>query len=191
MSIRARLSARISLKDVIEIGHWAQEVDDMSRREELYELIHDSCRRIGINALWVLTHLDRETSNDWLATKRCDLIYYIMRESCIPKARLMLNLLLRVPFRKEEVNSDFIDYCIQRITDNTQPYAIRASCIKLAYEQMKHFPELLQELVHTLDLLSQEKLSPGLHSARRQVTDRILRAKKSRGPKKEILEPLV
>ena len=191
MSIRARLSTRISLKDVIEIGHWVQEVDDMSRREELYELIHDSCRRIGINALWVLTHLDKEKDTDWLATKRRDLIYYIMRESCIPKARLMLNLLLRVPFRKEEVNSDFIDFCIQRITDNTQPYAIRASCIKLAYEQMKHYPELLQELVHTLDLLSQEKLSPGLHSARRQVIGRILRAKKSRGPKKEILEPLV
>ncbi|MGN1256214.1 MAG: hypothetical protein ACI4UA_03510, partial [Bacteroidaceae bacterium] len=172
-------------------GHWAQEVEDMSRREELYELIQDSCRRIAINALWVLTHLDKEKDNDWLATKRRDLIYYIMREEFVSKTRLMLNLLQRQTFRKEDFDADFIDFCIRRLTDNTQPYAIRASCIKLAYEQMKHYPELLQELVHTLDLLSQDKLSPGLHSARRQVTDRILRAKKSRGPKKEILEPLV
>ena len=45
--------------------------------------------------------------------------------------------------------------------------------MKLAYEQMKFYPELLQELKAALDMLEQEVLSPGLASAKRQVMKRI------------------
>lgn len=41
--------------------------------------------------------------------------------------------------------------------------------MKLAYEQCRHYPELLVELQMVLDLLQSEHLSPGLASARRQV----------------------
>jgi len=53
------------------------------------------------------------------------------------------------------------------------PYAIRALCIKLAYEQMKYWSELLNELRQMLDLISNEPLSPGLRSAWRQVIKKI------------------
>ena len=53
------------------------------------------------------------------------------------------------------------------------PYAIRALCIKLAYEQMKYWSELLNELCQMLDLISNEPLSPGLRSAWRQVMKKI------------------
>lgn len=64
---------------------------------------------------------------------------------------------------------------ILEITACAQPYAIRAYCIKLAYEQMKFYPELLEELKTTLDMLEQEPLSPGLLSAKRQVMKKIKR----------------
>ena len=51
----------------------------------------------------------------------------------------MLNLLLRQPYAEEDIRTDFIDYCLMRLADSKLPYAIRALCIKLAYEQMKHF----------------------------------------------------
>lgn len=41
--------------------------------------------------------------------------------------------------------------------------------MKLAYEQMKHYPELLAELKAALNILEQEALSPDLASAKRQV----------------------
>lgn len=53
------------------------------------------------------------------------------------------------------------------------PYAIRALCIKLAYEQMKYWSELLNELCQMLDLISNEPLSSGLRSAWRQVMKKI------------------
>ena len=48
-------------------------------------------------------------------------------------------------------------------------------CMKLAYEQMKYYPELLTELKAALDMLEQEALSPGLASAKRQVMKKIQR----------------
>ena len=48
--------------------------------------------------------------------------------------------------------------------------------MKLAYEQMKYYPELLTELKVALDMLEQEALSPGLLSAKRQIMKKIMRS---------------
>ena len=92
------------------------------------------------------------------------------------KRRLMLHLLLRQPFEEESLRSDFIDFCIAKITACSQPYAIRCYCMKLAYEQMKYYPELLEELRMALDMLEQEVLSPGMLSAKRQIMKKIKRS---------------
>jgi hypothetical protein len=98
-----------------------------------------------------------------------------MKEEHVGKRRLMLSILLRQPFEEESLRSDFIDFCVNKITACAQPYAIRAYCMKLAYEQMKYYPELLSELKMALDMLEQEVLSPGLASAKRQVLMKIRR----------------
>lgn len=85
----------------------------------------------------------------------------------------MLNLLLSQPYTEEDIRTDFIDFCLARFTDARAPYAIRTLCIKLAYEQMKYWSELLNELRQMLDLISNEPLSPGLRSAWRQVIKKI------------------
>jgi hypothetical protein len=96
-------------------------------------------------------------------------------EEHVGKRSLMLNLLLRQPFEEEFLRSDFIDFCVSKITACAQPYAIRAYCMKLAYGQMKYYPELLSELKMALDMLEQETLSPGLASAKRQILMKIKR----------------
>ena len=67
-----------------------------------------------------------------------------------------------------------VDDNVWLFADPKLPYAIKAQCIKLAYYQMCHWPELLDELRQTLDLISCEPLSPGLRSAWRQVMKKIL-----------------
>ena len=89
------------------------------------------------------------------------------------KLRLMLTLLLRQPYAEENIRTDFIDYCLMQLTDPKSPYAVRALCIKLAYEQMRYWPELLGELRQALDMISCEPLSPGLRSAWKQVIKKI------------------
>jgi len=142
------------------------------KKAHLYQLTFDEDERVATNALWVFTHFDLQ-NNEWLYPKHDDLIDRVLVEKNETKRRLILSLLLRQPFEEKSLRSDFIDFCITKITACSQPYAIRCYCMKLAYEQMKYYPELLTELKAAIDMLEQEPLSPGLISAKKQVMKKI------------------
>lgn len=170
--MRKKLIGKISMDNIHELCFLTQGERNDHRKEELYLLTFDEDERVAINALWVFTHFN-EANNEWLFQKHDELIDRVLIEENETKRRLMLSLLLRQPFDEASLRSGFIDFCIGNITACAQPYAIRALCMKLAYEQMKFYPELLQELKAALDMLEQEVLSPGLASAKRQVMKRI------------------
>ena len=170
--MRQKLSHKLALSDILHISLLMQGKENDSRKEELYRLTFDKDERVAVNALWVFTHFD-SINNEWLYTKHDDLIDRVLIEPTVTKRRLMLTLLLRQPFEENSLRSDFIDFCVSKITACAQPYAIRALCIKLAYGQMKYYPELIAELKMSLDMLEQEALSPGLMSAKRQIMKKI------------------
>lgn len=173
--MRKILQDKINMNDINKICIMTQGKENDHRKEELYQLTFDENERVAFNALWALSHFD-EANNPWLFQKHDDLIDRILLEKSMTKLRLMLSLLIRQPFEEATLRSDFIDYCIAKITACSYPYAIRAYCMKLAYEQMKYYPELLTELKAALDMLEQEALSPGLASAKRQVMKKIKKA---------------
>ena len=173
--MRKILQDKICMNDINKICIMTQGKENDHRKEELYQLTFDENERVAFNALWALSHFD-EANNEWLYAKHNDLIDRILLEKSMTKLRLMLSLLIRQPFEEATLRSDFIDYCIAKITACSYPYAIRAYCMKLAYEQMKYYPELLTELKAALDMLEQEALSPGLASAKRQVMKKIKKA---------------
>lgn len=169
-----KLLGKIGLNDIHEICFMTQGKENDYRKEELYQFTFDENDRVAFNALHALSHFDL-ANNEWLYSKHDNLIDRVMKEKHVGKCRLMLNLLLRQPFKEDSLRSDFIDFCIAKITACAQPYAVRAYCMKLAYEQMKYHPELLEELRMALDMLEQETLSPGLLSAKRQIMKKIKR----------------
>ena len=162
------LSHRLSMDEIKDVCLLVQGEQKHSLKEQLYQLTLDDDRRVATNALWVFTHF-AAVDIEWLYAKHDQLIDRCLNEKDATKLRLMLNLLLSQPYTEEDIRTDFIDFCLARLTDTRAPYAIRTQCIKLAYEQMRHWPELLDELRQTLDLISCEPLSPGLRSAWRQV----------------------
>ena len=162
------LTHRLSKSEIKQLCASTHGARNNRFKEELYQLTLDDDRRVAVNALWVFTHFAAD-DNVWLLAKHDQLIDRCLKDQDTTKLRLILTLLLHQPFHKETVRTYFIDFCLARLTDARAPYAIRAQCIKLAYEQMRHWPELLDELRQTLDLISCEPLSPGLRSAWRQV----------------------
>ena len=143
--MRNQLINRLSINDIYSLCLQTQGKENNCLKEELYQLTLDENNRVAFNALWALSHFD-EANNPWLFQKHDDLIDRVLVEKNETKRRLMLSLLLRQPFEEESLRSDFIDFCIAKITACSQPYAIRCYCMKLAYEQMKYYPELLTEL---------------------------------------------
>ena len=170
--MKSLLSHRLSMDEINDICLLVQGEQNHSLKELLYQLTFDDDRRVATNALWVFTHF-AAVDNEWLYAKHDQLIDRCLNEKDATKLRLMLNLLLRQPYTEEDIRTDFIDYCLMQLTDPKSPYAVRAQCIKLAYEQMKYWPELLNELRQTLELISCEPLSPGLRSAWRQVMKKL------------------
>ena len=170
--MKESLTNRLSQDELHELCALTQGEQNNHLKEELYQLTLDNDRRVAINALWTFTHIAL-ADNEWLYAKHDQLIDRCLKEKDATKLRLMLNLLLRQPYTEEDIRTDFIDYCLMRLTDPKSPCAIRAQCIKLAYEQMKYWPELLNELRQTLEMISCEPLSPGLRSAWRQVMKKL------------------
>lgn len=166
--LRKMLDRRMGIADVREVLRLVESTDCHNLKEVLYELSFDEDERVAANALWVLCNFDAD-SNEWLYAKLDDLIDRVLHENDVRKIRLLLNLLLLQPYEKENLRSDFIDFCVGGISACSMPYAIRALCMKLAYEQMKFYPELLAELKMVLNMLEQEPLSPGVASAKRQI----------------------
>lgn len=166
------LSHRLSMDGINDICLHVQGEQNHSLKEQLYQLTLDNDRRVATNALWVFTHFSA-VDNEWLYAKHDQLIDRCLNEKDATKLRLMLNLLLRQPYTEEDIRTDFIDFCLMKLTDPKSPYAVRAQCIKLAYEQMKYWPELLNELRQTLELISCEPLSSGLRSAWKQVMKKL------------------
>lgn len=171
--MKTLLTHRLSQSEIKQLCALTQGEHNDNLKEELYQFTLDANRRVAINALWTFTHFDAD-DNVWLFAKHDQLIDRCLKEHDATKLRLMLNLLLSQPYTEEDIRTDFIDFCLARITDARAPYAIRAQCIKLAYEQMRYWSELLDELRQTLDLISCEPLSPGLRSAWKQVMKKIL-----------------
>lgn len=172
INLRENLSGRLQMNMIHEICLLAN--DDNRIKEEICNLAMGKDERIAYNALWILSHFD-SVATQWLYQKQDEIIDHAINENHVGKRRLLLSLLNQQPFHEDSLRTDFIDFCISKIPSAVEPYAIRALCMKLAYEQCKFYPELLTELNSCLDMLSQEPLSPALKSTRKNVMKKIMR----------------
>jgi len=90
----------------------------------------------------------------------------------VGKRRLILTLLEHLSIEKDDIRTDYLDYCLSKI-NSTEPYAIRALCLKQAYAMCRFYPELLAELKNEVELMQYGELSPGLLSVIRHMRKKI------------------
>lgn len=166
MDLKERVSSRLSKARIDEL---CEEIrGNVSCQERLFGLTDDANRQIAYNAFWVLSRLVA-VDNFWIITKRDILIDRVMAEQNDGIRRLILAVLLRLPFDKEHLRSDFVDYCLEKIPLNRETCAVRVYCLRLAFEQCKFYLELLQELQAVLAMLDGESLPAGLYAARADI----------------------
>ncbi len=168
------LEGRMNMKEVAELVTFA--INNNSFRDELYILTSHDDRRISVNALWCLTHLQKQLP-EFFQQKQEILIDRLMVESDVSKKRMFLQILRDQEYYVETMRSDFLDFCLSKINSECEPYAIRAFSLYTAFRMCRHFPELTEELRAHLEMLSYQSISPGLKSARRQVEARLKRIK--------------
>lgn len=175
MNLRETLSNRIRLHDIQRIVTMCSNESDNVLTIELYSLISDSDDLTAYNALWIFTHFSQEDLN-WLTHKRDDLIDKLLSSTHVGKQRLILTILDNQPVDKNDIRTDYLDFCLSNI-NSTKPYGVRALCLKQAFEQCKFFPELMTELKHEIDMMMYAELSPGLQASRKNILKKISKLK--------------
>ena len=155
--LKALLSGRISGNDVRALA-------GADFKEELFQLLFDPDKRTSDNAAWVLTHLPK-TADSWLTERQDILIDEAMRTASTTKRRLIMNLLDRTPFESDHLRTDFLDFCFNTILSD-EPIGVKSLAIKLTYAQSAHYPELLEEVNATLQLMEPDELPAALKHLR-------------------------
>ena len=143
------LTHRLSQSEIKQLCALTHGARNNHLKEGLYQLTLDDDRRVAVNALWAFTHF-AAADNEWLYAKHDQLIDRCLNEKDATKLRLMLNLLLSQPYTEEAIRTDFIDFCLARITDARAPYAIRAQCISLPTSRCATGPNCLMNCAKRL-----------------------------------------
>lgn len=170
------LSRKLNITDIKRIASRASE--SVRNKDTLWEYVCSDSRRIGVNALWAMTHLP-DSENDWLLSKRDEMIDMLLSETDPAKKRMLLQILRRLDYGRESVRTDFLDFCLSKINSECEPYAVRCFSIYAAFKMCRHFPELIAELQLHLDMMHFQSLSSGLKSALRQTEAKISKLKKT------------
>ena len=170
--LRNQLVGRIHTEDVRRIVDCMVNDDCVVIVKALYCLLSDTDRRVANNAAWVLSCSDSKVMR-FLLRYQNQFIDLLIGTKDKSFSRMLFSILRRQTFEKSNLRTDFLDFCLNQIVNTNQAIAIRAHAIYVSYSLCKAYPELLNELFMTLQMLESESLSPGLRHARNTIMSAI------------------
>lgn len=151
------------IAEVKALAHSAH--NDAEVREGLFRAMASADRRDAVGAAWALTHLPI-SDNRHIAVHRAALIRLAVETPDTSLRRLSMTLLERLDWQVDDIDTGLLDFCLLRLANPAEAVGVRALCIKVAYAQCRHFPELCSELRQCLLLLEPSELKPGLKHTR-------------------------
>lgn len=168
--LKERLSKRIGEQEIE--GLIVHITENKNALSDVYDFMYDSDKRISDNAAWILTHLPK-TERHWLDKKQQELIDETLITTSTTKRRLLLTMLEQQTFKAEEIRTDFLNFCLDKILLNSETTGIRSLAVKLAYKQCKHYKELLEELQQILELMESSQMTAGLKHCRMKILGKL------------------
>lgn len=124
--------------------------------------------KVARNAFWILTKAtDEELSQ--LQPMLHELMELAMSADNSSVRRLSLNIVERLKIAEDDLRTDFLDFCLNHMIAIDECPGIQSLCLKLAYRQCSFYPELMDELVRTLDSMDADCYKPALRSVRTRI----------------------
>ena len=156
-----------------DIKVMAQEAHrDKEYRDGLFEAMLNGEGKEASNAAWALTHLP-DSDNKYIDEYRDALVQLALSTPEVPLRRLSMALLERLEWSIDDVRTDLLDFCLERMVQGDEPYGVRSLCMKLAYYQCCHYQELKEELRQTLLLIEPSELGSGVKHTRKKILERL------------------
>ena len=124
--------------------------------------------RVARSALWGLTKARKEELSQ-LQVILNEFIDQAIRTENSSIRRLSLNIIERLEMNEEDLRTDFLDFCLDHMTDVEELPDVQAVCMKLAYRMCKFYPELMDELKRTLEAMDIDYYKPAVKCARSRI----------------------
>ena len=130
--------------------------------------IFDSDYRVARSALWGLTKATNEELSD-LQVILNELIDKAMQTENSSVRRLTLNIIERLTLEEDDMRTDFLDFCFEHMVSIEEFPGIQTLCMKLAYRMCTFYPELMDELMRTLEAMEIDYYKPAVKGLRKKI----------------------
>ena len=130
--------------------------------------VFDSDYRVARSALWGLTKA-KDNELPELQVIRNELIDQAMQTENSSVRRLTLNIIERLKMDKDDLRTDFLDFCYEHMVSIEEFPGIQTLCMKLAYRMCSFYPELMDELKRTLEAMEIEYYKPAVKCLRKRI----------------------
>ncbi|MBQ2489710.1 MAG: hypothetical protein II525_07890 [Bacteroidales bacterium] len=124
--------------------------------------------RVARSALWGLTKAGRQELTQ-LQGMLNDLIDLAMKVENSSVRRLSLNLIERLEMREADLRTDFLDFCLEHMASAQELPGIQTVSMKLAFRMCRFYPELMEELMRTLEAMEAEYYKPAVKMLRNKI----------------------
>jgi len=124
--------------------------------------------RVARSALWGLTKASKWELSQ-LQVILNELIDLAMQTENSSVRRLTLNIIERLEIKEDELRTDFLDFCLDHMTDVSEFPGIQSICMKLAYRMCSFYPELMEELKRTVEAMEIEYYKPAVRGIRSKI----------------------
>ena len=119
----------------------------------LWEITCGDDPRLAWHAVWVMEVLCKKDRKR-LLPYRWEIVEKILANRGEEgELRLWLNISLMLLPEMEEIDVDLLNFTLDNICNMRLPVAVRAVCIKIAYQLCRREPDLLKELQAVLSML--------------------------------------
>ena len=132
------------------------------------EFMHNEDYRVARNALWALTKASNQEL-EALQSMLHEFIELAMSAENSSVRRLSLNLVERLKMDEDDLRTDFLDFCFERMIDVEEYPGIQSISMKLAFRMCKFYPELTDELKRILEAMEIEYYKPAVKSIRNRI----------------------
>ena len=124
--------------------------------------------RVARSALWGLTKASKEELSQ-LQVLYDELIDLAMQTDNSSVRRLSLNIIERLEMNEANLRTDFLDFCFEHMINLGELPGIQSICMKLAYRMCKFYPELMEELMRTLESMEIGYYKPAVKCVRNRI----------------------
>ncbi len=156
---------RFGEEDALGILHYLQETKSFA---SFAEYLFDADNKVSRNAAWVLT---KATDNELMELMPLynRLIDLVLSTENTSLRRLTLNILERLPMTEDSLRTDFLDFCLEHMLSLDEPPGVQSLCMKLSYLMCRFYPELMDELNRSLEMMDTSFYKPAVICIRRRI----------------------